>query len=154
MKPDIELFSLRDDALLFHSHLEASLSHPHLHFLVYLARTFHSLDLHHPVFFLEVVHNWHARLHKCFEPLLDTLGIVISTAAGLSSVDETLGHDVFGAVEKEGKFRGAHGFFKADGLVHFAREACASISRGYFITSCRLDSVDAPSIRNRPLPFS
>lgn len=116
---------LRHHALLFYSHLKASLPHSLLHFFVYLTRTFHSLDLHHPVFLLKVVHNRHARLHKSLEPLLDTLGIVISTATGLAPVDKSLGHNVFGAIEKEGKLGGAYGFFKADGLVHFAGEAWA-----------------------------
>lgn len=112
-------------ALLFRSHLEASLPHPCRHFLVYIARTFYSLDLHHFVLLLEVVHDRHTRFHKGLEPLFDTFGIVISTATGLAPVDETLSHNVLGAVEKEGKFRGANGLLEADGLVHFTGEAWA-----------------------------
>ena len=157
MEPDTDLSFLLDQMSLFLSHLEASLSHPLLNFLVYLTRTFHCLDLHHLVFLLEVVHNWHARLHERLEPLLDALGIIVSAATGLSPVDETLGHDVFGAVEKEDKFRGADGFFKADGLIHFAGEACALISCRSFVTSCRLNGMPKVYTHRRsgivPFPF-
>lgn len=51
------------------------------------------VDLYNLVVLLVVFYNWHTRLDKRFEALLDALFIVVFTAARLSSFQETLKQD-------------------------------------------------------------
>jgi hypothetical protein len=90
--------------------------------LVDLIRSLDSLNLDNTAILLKVVDDGHAGLDKGSETLADTLLVVISSATGLAAVDQTLLHDLFGALKEQSEDALADGLFKLDGLVHLAGE--------------------------------
>lgn len=102
--------------------LDTTLSEADLDVLVDLVRGLNSLDLDNTAILLKVVNDRHAGLDKGSETLADTLLIVISSAAGLATVDQTLLHDLLGTLKEQGKVALADGLFELDSLVHLAGE--------------------------------
>jgi hypothetical protein len=90
--------------------------------LVDLIRGLNSLDLDNTAVLVKVVDNRHAGLDKGSEALADTLLVIISSATSLAAVDQTLLHDLFGALKEESEDALADGLFELNSLVHFARE--------------------------------
>lgn len=72
---------------------------------------------------LVVVDDRHAGVDESAEALADALGVVVGSAAGLASLEETGLHDLFGAIVEQNQLGGADGLFKLVSLVHLAREA-------------------------------
>lgn len=103
--------------------LDAALGKTKLDVLVDFIGALNSLDLDDTTLLVKVLDNGHAGLDKGSETLANALLIVVSSAAGLATVEQTLLHDVLGALEKQGKDTLADGLFELNGLVHFAGEA-------------------------------
>jgi len=94
-----------------------------LHILVYIFGAPLSRHLDDPALTLKLLHDRHTCLNEGAEALFDGLEIVICTTRGLATVQKTLFHDGFGAVEEEGEFGGAYGALKGVCLIEFTREA-------------------------------
>ena len=91
--------------------------------LIHLIWTFHRLHLDHSPLAGKFIDHRHACLFKGLESLLDGFDVVVCAAGGLAAVEESLLHDGFRAVEKEGEFGGDDGALKRVGLVEFAGES-------------------------------
>lgn len=53
------------------------------------------------VLFLIVLHDGQGLLHEGSESFLDALNVVVGTAAGLASLQQSLLHHLFGAIEEQ-----------------------------------------------------
>jgi len=102
--------------------LDTALSETDLDILVDLVRSLNSLDLDNTAILVKVIDNRHAGLDKGSETLANTLLVVIGSATGLAAVDQTLLHDLFGALKEQSKDALADRLFELDSLVHLARE--------------------------------
>lgn len=74
------------------------------------------------IFLFEHIDNGHARLDESPEAFLDTLLVVIRSATGLASVQQSLQHNVFGTIQEYCALRGAHALLEVDRLVHLSWE--------------------------------
>lgn len=103
--------------------LDATLGKAELDVLVDLIRFLHGLDLDNTAIFIKVVDDRHAGLDKGSETLADARLIVVSSTAGLSAIDQTLLHDVLGAVKEQSEDALADRLLELNGLIHLTREA-------------------------------
>jgi hypothetical protein len=102
--------------------LDTTLSEANLDVLVDLVGGLDSLDLDDTAILVKVVDNRHAGLDKSSETLSDALLVVISSTTGLATVDQTLLHDLLGALEEQSEDALANRLFELDSLIHLARE--------------------------------
>lgn len=80
------------------------------------------VDLDDTILAIEHVDYRHARLDESGEPLFDALLVIISTSAGLASVQESGPHSLLGAVEEQGELAGHNRLLELDSLVHLPGE--------------------------------
>lgn len=102
--------------------LDATLGEADLDVLVNLVGSLDSLDLDDTAVLVKVLDNRHAGLDESSETLANALLVVIGSATGLAAVDQTLLHDVLGALEEEGEDTLADRLLKLNSLVHLAGE--------------------------------
>lgn len=102
--------------------LDTTLSESSLDVLIDLIRGLNSLDLDDTTLFVKVVNNGHASLDKGSETLADALLVVISSAASLAAVEQTLLHDLLSALKEQSEDTLADGLLELNSLVHLARE--------------------------------
>lgn len=95
-----------------------------LDMLVDLFRARDGFDLDDTSLLLEIFHDGHGGINESFEAFLDALNVVVSSARCFPSVQQSILHDFFGAVEEEREFGRNDNFLELDSLVHLAWETC------------------------------